>query len=341
MFDIQSDQLEQPEAFVMPSYDVQLAEFKSRIITHLQELAPELVEAVEETLQNPYELGTIIVEGAVKTLRDYIRSEDYKATQMLAYWAKDSNLDAKLSELGLKRQIIEAGDPNAYPPVEPKMESDEDALQRYMLAPFGLSTAGTNLGYRFHAMTLNERPIITVEKPAPNVVILKHEFPNEASTSKVKDARVKARVNGQGNRDGKIDMWVLSRETPSGMATQELLDEVYAYIGGRDDIIQETDELFVNSASIVEYQHIVTLYATNSPVGTVDKNSVITKLQEYADSAHQLKGKIEESMVKFIGHSFYGVTKVVSNISTDGIVCDVHEAPYCTSITVDIIYDSA
>ncbi|QXM18743.1 baseplate J protein [Vibrio phage ST2-1pr] len=341
MFDIQNDKLEQPEAFVMPAYDVQLAEFKSRIIEHLKVIKPELVEAVEQTLQNPFELGTIITEGAVKTLRDYIRSENYKSTQMLAYWSKGSNLDAKLADLGLKRQVIEAGDPNAYPPVDPVMESDEDALQRYMLAPFGLSTAGTNLGYRFHAMTLHERPKITVEKPEPNVVILRHEFPTEASTSKVKDVRLKARRNEVGDKNAKIDMWVLSRENDRGEASQGLQDEVKSYIAGRDDIIQETDELYVHSAEIVEYQHVVTLYATNTPMGTVDKDKVKESLQKYADSVHQLKGKVEESMVKFIGHGYYGVTKVVSNIPAEGVVCDIHQAPYCTNITVDVEYDSA
>ena len=339
MFDVQQDKLATPEALVMPPFEEMLAEVITITIAHYEKHQPELVDSITETLKNPFELSAIIAENSVKTVRNYIRNGNHQALQMFAYWAKGSNLDTKLSDMGLKRQVISEGDDSQYPPVPPVMESDEDALQRYMLSPFSFSTGGTNKGYRFHALTLNERPVITVSKPMPNQVTLTYTFPEISSTSKVKDAQLKARRNEIGDKNAEIDFWFLSRETEEGIPSAELLAVADEYLN-RDDIAKETDVLFMNPAEIVRYPLTVNLYGENTPIGNIDKATAESALRQYVDQMHQLKGRIDYSYVDYICHKVPGVKRATSSIPLDGIVCGIHQAPYCTSIEVMVHYES-
>lgn len=339
MFDVQQDKLATPEALVLPSFETMFADIKAGVIAHYQEHQPELVDSITTTLENPFELATIISENATKTVRNYVRNGNAQALQMFAYWAKGSNLDAKLSDMGLKRQIITPADHEQYPPVPAVMESDEDALQRYMLSPFSFANGGTNKGYRFHALTLNERPVITVSKPAPNQVTLTYTFPENTETSRVKDAQCRARVKPDGDKNGEIDFWFLSRDNDNGTTPQDLLNIADAYLN-RDDIAQETDVLYMNSGEIVNYSLTVKLYGKNTPTGIINKQDAIDALTQYTAAAHKLGGRIDYSYIDYICHQIPGVTRSTSSVPLDGFVCDVSQAPYCSHIDVQVIYES-
>lgn len=333
MFDVDKTKIAVPNAAMVPSFDDLKSDFVDQIVADLEVSNPTLSEAIRTTLNNPAEFGTVIIEGAVRVLQDRYRYVNYQALQMLAIWAKGSNLDAKLSDRGLERNVIDAGDANAYPPIEPTYESDESALQRYMLWPYSLATTGTRLGYRFHALTLNERPEMSIEKPNETQVVVTYTFPNTSAGALIKDARVRSR----GDSTGKVDIYLLGYESDNGEVSESTLAKVLAYLN-RDDIAQETDLLYANKAEIVEYSLNITLYGTTQPGGTINESTALETLQSYVDDRHKLNSRISVSNVYSICESVPGVTRASINLAED-IVCDYKQAPYCTAINLVIEYE--
>lgn len=333
MFDVDSTKVAKPEATAVPLFDDLKSDFVNQIVADIELTNPEMAAAIRTTLNNPAEFGTVIVEGAVRVLQDRYRYVNDQALQMLALWARDSNLDAKLSDRGLIRNVIDEGDSNAYPVIEPTYESDEDALRRYMLWPYSLATTGTRLGYRFHALSLNDRPEMSIEKLNETQVVVTYTFSNDTDTTKIKDARVK----GRGVNTGQVDLYLLSYESANGEASQNTIDTALKYLN-RDDIAQETDQLFGHSAEIVEYQLNVTLYGTTQPGGTINQEEADKTLADYVDSRHKLESRISVSNVYSICEEVPGVTRAEINLTED-IVCDYKQAPYCTSINVTVKYE--
>lgn len=333
MFDVDATKIAVPEATAVPSFDDLKSDFVNEIVAELEVSNPTMAEAIRTTLNNPAEFGTVIVEGAVRVLQDRYRYINDLALQMLALWARDSNLDAKLSDRGLVRNVIDPGDPNAYPVIEPTYESDEDALRRYMLWPFSLATTGTRLGYRFHALSLDNRPEMAIDKPNETQVVVTYTFSEESNGTLIKDARAR----GRGANTGQVDVYFLSYKTENGEASAETINTALAYLN-RDDIAQETDQLFGHSAEIIEYALNVTLYGTTQPGGTIDKDEALTILQDYADERHKLESRISVSNVYAICEEVPGVTRAAINLTQD-VVCDYKQAPYCTSINVTVVYE--
>lgn len=333
MFDVDATKIAVPEATAVPSFDDLKSDFVNKIVAELEVSNPTMAEAIRTTLNNPAEFGTVIVEGAVRVLQDRYRYVNDQALQMLALWARDSNLDAKLSDRGLVRNVIDPGDPNAYPVIEPIYESDKDALRRYMLWPFSLATTGTRLGYRFHALSLDNRPEMAIEKPNDTQVVVTYTFPKESNGILIKDASVR----GRGANTGEVDVYFLSHESENGEASQETINKGLSYLN-RDDIAQETDKLFGHSAEIIEYTLNVTLYGTTQPGGIIDDDEAITILQDYANERHKLESRISVSNVYSICEDVPSVTRAAINLSED-VVCDYKQAPYCTSINVTVVYE--
>ncbi|MGL6027369.1 MAG: baseplate J/gp47 family protein [Vibrio sp.] len=333
MFDVDKTKIAAPDATAVPSFDDLKSNFVDQIVAELEVSNPTLAEAIRTTLNNPAEFGTVIVEGAVRVLQDRYRYVNDQALQMLAVWARGSNLDAKLADRGLERNVIDAGDASAYPPVSPTYESDEAALQRYMLWPYSLATTGTRLGYRFHSLTLGERPKMSVDKPSPTQVVVTYTLSDSGASALVKDASVRSR----GGRDGTVDVYVLSYESDSGEASSDTLGKVLAYLN-RDDIAQETDLIYIHSAEIVDYQLDITLYGSTRPGGTISESEALQTLQSYAADRHKLNSRISVSNVYAICDSVPGVARSVINLSED-IVCDHRQAPHCSAINVAVIYE--
>ncbi|HBC3457089.1 TPA: baseplate J/gp47 family protein [Vibrio parahaemolyticus] len=333
MLDINTNTIAVPEAEVVPSFDDLKSEFVNQIVADIETSNPDLAAAIRESLNNPAEFGTVIVEGAVRVLQDRYRYVNDQALQMLAIWARDSNLDAKLSDRGLTRKVIDPGDPDAYPVIEPTYESDDEARQRFMLWPYSLATTGTRLGYRFHALSIDERPDITIDKTSDTELVVTYTFTDDSNSTLIKDAKVK----GRGSNSGQVDVYLLSYESDNGVASQATIDTCLAYLN-RDDIAQETDELFGHSADIVEYALSVTVYGSTQPGGLINQADVEAALQAYADERHKLETRISVSNVYAICEEVVGVNRAEIDLAAD-IVCDHTQAPYCTSINVTVNYE--
>jgi phage-related baseplate assembly protein len=131
---------------------------------------------------------------------------------------------------------------------------NDSALRGRVVASFDAkSTAGASGTYRLFAMSASgDVKDVQVVSPAP----------------------------------GAITIYVLSA-LPSGLASAELIDTVSAAVNA-DHIRPMNDVVTVMSASIVEYQIDVTIYVFSGPDSQTIKQSVIDKLQAYADETETL-----------------------------------------------------
>lgn len=327
MFIPGQNKLAAPDAVVVPPFEQQLQKFKIIVIDHIAQTDPAMAQQVAETLNNKAELSTKLVEACTVVLQTRIREVNEDALQMFAYWAEGNNLDVKVSDLGLKRQTISPGDPNAFPQVPPTMESDDALKLRYWLAPYSFSNAGPRLGYKYHAMTLGERPTVTVESPEAGKIVVTYQISTDTQASKVKDA------SGVKVGAGKVKVPVLSREG-NGTASPELLAAVSAYFE-RDDVAPTTDEVEPASAEILPYTIHAIAYINRGPDAAIAEASARQALANYANQQHRLKALIDPGKVKHVLYSL-GAEKVDLQHPAEEIQASELQAPFCTDIHVEI-----
>ena len=327
MFIPGQNQLAKPEVVAVPPFEKQLERFKALVVEHIAVTDPATAEQVAVTLNNEAELTTKIVEACTIVLQTRIREVNEDALQMFAYWSEGSNLDAVVSDLGLERQTISEGDPDAFPPVPAAMESDDQLRLRYFLAPFGFSSAGPGLGYKYHAITLGERPVISVETPSERKVVVTYEFDDSGFAGSVKDA------TGVRTDAGKVSVPILSRDG-DGTPSDELVSAVERFFE-RDDAAPCTDEITVSKAVVVPYTIRAVAYISKGPDESVIREQITPQLKAYADEQHRLKGFIEPGMIEHLlrqaGAQRPEIIEPVGNIETA-----YNEAPYCQSIELEI-----
>lgn len=75
------------------------------------------------SLENESELLTLALEAFCVRLQTHERKYNARIKQMLAWWATGSNLDARLADMGLERQLLDPGDPAAFPPIPPVLKA--------------------------------------------------------------------------------------------------------------------------------------------------------------------------------------------------------------------------
>jgi phage-related baseplate assembly protein len=319
--------LAKPDALIVPPFEQQLKKFKDTVIAHIAKTDPVMAAQVAETLANEAELSTKIIEASTVVLQTFMRNENEQALQMFAYWAEGNNLDAKVSDLGLKRQIISPEDLAAYPPVPAVKESDEHLKLRYYLAPYGFSSAGPKLGYKFQAMALDERPVISIESPSPGKVVVTYELGAGTLAGQVKDAAAD-RIG-----PGKIQLNILSWEG-QGIPSDELMEAVEQHFS-RDDVGVATDEVTFKKAEIQTYEITGTAYINKGPDASITKASAEAALASYAESSHRLGGVVDLDYIKHLLISA-GAKKAVLTSPAAEMVCARHQAPFCLNISIEI-----
>jgi phage-related baseplate assembly protein len=178
------------------------------------------------------------------------------------------------------------------------MEENEDYRRRIQLAPQGLSVAGPEGAYIFHALSSDGRVRnATATSPAPGhvvVTILSHE--------------------GDG--------------TPS----QELLDIVAAHLA-QDGIRPLTDYVLVRAAQIEHYQVRAILFSFSGPDSTVVVTEARKRMQQYARDAHQLGRVPTHSGIEAALH-VPGVERVALATPTDDPDISKLRAYYCDDIAI-------
>lgn len=243
----------------------------------------------------------ILEVAAYRELMIRQRVNDGARAVMLAY-ATGSDLEQIAALFGVTRKLINAGDPNAVPPVPATYESDADLRYRTQLALEGLSTAGPVGSYIYHALKVEGVKDVGVQGPP--------------DTS-----------------PGDVLVTILS-ETGNGTADSNLIAAVNDALNA-EDVRPLTDQVTVQSASVQTYTVIATLYVSPGPDPEIVRQSALASMQAFVAAQHKVGADIRLSALYAALHvgGVDRVTLSAPGVTTD-LVCSAVQAPFCTSITL-------
>lgn len=334
IFNPYTDTMPEPPLLAIPSFEEELAGFKEDVLARVDALRPDDHAAVAETMENDAELVSIIIQACALRTIHRTRVMNERLRQLLLPWSRGGNLDAKAFDLyGLRRQVITKGDPSAVPPTEDVMESDEDFMIRILLAPFTWSTGGTEMAYRYHALTLGSRPKTTISTPYPGRVVVTYDFPLSSRAAEVKDARAKMAEP----ETGKINIWLLSRQG-DGIPSDDLLGYAQEYFR-RPDIPLLTDVVTLKKATNKNYAVRLKLHCQSTPWGEVDTATIEARASELAKQLHMLEGTIDPHRFSSLAYDMTTPVRVEVISPAAVITCGDGEAPFCTGVTVEAVYE--
>lgn len=227
------------------------------------------------------------------------RANESSLAVMLAY-ATDTDLDQIGANFSVQRLLIDAGDPDAIPPVPPTYESDIDYRARIQLSFEGFTTAGSKGSYIFHGLGADpDVKDIDAVSPTPGVVVV----------------------------------YVLSR-SGDGTASPELIAAVDTTLNG-EQIRPMTDQVTVQSAAIVNYTVDAELVILPGPDPSVVLEESIAAITAYAEAQRKIGYDVTLSGVYAALHQ-PGTQRVNLTSPSANLVIGEGEASYCTAITVTL-----
>lgn len=257
----------------------------------------------------------ILEVAAYRELLIRQRVNDAAQAVTLAY-ATGDDLDVLAANYNVERLVLDAGNPDAIPPVPPTYESDSEMRRRVLLAFEGLSTAGPEGGYLYHGL-----------KADPDVKDISAEGPDLAIVNG-------SLVSQNGVEPGQVRVTVLSR-TGDGTASAGLVSAVGSALSA-DDVRPLTDHVVVQGATISLYTIDAELTLYEGPDSEVVRQAAIDKAQEYADENHRLGRDITRSGLFAALHQS-GVQRVNLIAPAADIVNNSQQAAFCSSVTVTVV----
>ena len=227
------------------------------------------------------------------------RVNDAARATMLAY-ALGADLDQIGALLGVTRLEVEPADLDAVPPVAAVMESDTEFRRRIQLSLEGFSTAGPQGAYVFHALSA-DGDVLDAGATSPS--------------------------------PGNVTVSVLSR-TGSGTAGAPLLAAVDAALNA-ESVRPLTDNVTVQSASIVNFTVTAGLYTYPGPDSSVILAQAIAALDAYIESVHRIGRDVTLSGIYAALHQ-PGVQRVNLTAPSANLTISTTQASYCTARTITI-----
>lgn len=225
------------------------------------------------------------------------RINDAAHAVMLPY-SKGTDLENLGALFGVTRLLISPADNAAVPPVAAVYESDDDYRYRIQLSLEGLSTAGPEGAYIFHALSADGLVLdASAISPTP----------------------------------GEVVITVLSR-TGSGVPSSELLATVEAALSA-EGVRPLTDYVQVQAASIINYQVEATLHFFAGPDRAVIMANAQAAIEAYVAGQHRLGMDVTLSGIYAALHQ-PGVQRVDLVSPVANLVVDRQSATYCTGITL-------
>jgi len=218
------------------------------------------------------------------------------ARAVMPAYAIGPDLDNLAALLGITRLQLDPGNPDQGIP--PQFESDTDLRRRMVLAPEGYSVAGPEGAYIFHALSADGDVLdASATSPTPGIVAVT----------------------------------VLSR-TGDGTASAALLERVAAKVS--DEAVRPlTDQVIVQSATIIPYTVEAEITTFSGPDGGVVMAESRRRLDEYITASHRLGRDITLSGLYAALHA-EGVQNVKLLSPTADIIVSRTEASWCTAVSV-------
>ena len=224
------------------------------------------------------------------------------ARAVMLPFAQKADLDQLAALFGLVRQVLDPGDPDANPPVDPTYESDDRLRSRTQLAPSALSTAGPASAYRYHALNASATVSgVHVASPSP----------------------------------GQVTVTILAAilaDADDGTAPATLLATVTAALS--DETVRPMgDVLTVQSAIIVDYMITAVLTIGTGPDAAAVLTAATAAVRATAGAHHRLGAGMPRSAL-FAALHVPGVTAVnLTNPAAD-VAASAVQATYATAIQV-------
>ncbi|BCR26627.1 baseplate assembly protein [Aquipseudomonas alcaligenes] len=225
------------------------------------------------------------------------RVNDAARAVMLPY-STGNDLDNLGALFGVQRLMLSPAVPAAIPPIAAVYEGDNDFRYRIQLSLEGLSTAGPEGAYIYHALSAD---------------------------GQVLDASATSPTPGQ------VVITVLSRQG-SGVPSAQLLATVLAKLSD-ESVRPLTDFIQVQAATVVPYQVTATLYFYAGPDREVIMANARAALQAYTDAQHRLGLDVTLSGIYAALHQ-PGVQRVDLTSPTANLVLNRQSASYCTAINL-------
>lgn len=290
---IDLSRLPAPEIIESLSFEQLLAEIRADFLRRHPQAA--------ETIDLESEPVTKLLESAAYFALNKRQQFQEDARSLLLAYASGSTLDhIGITYYDTERLTLQPADPSANPPAEAVMESDQDYKRRIMLAMDSPSTAGSENGYRYHALSAHED---------------------------VKD------VTAINRYAGIVQVTVLSRKG-SGQASPELINTVQAATSA-ERARPLNDQVQVQSATIRAYTVKAALELRSGPDPVVVQQEAARAARDYTESRHALG---EDIVKDALAAAMYvqGVERVTLTSPAQDIECSDVEAPWCESVEVSI-----
>ncbi|MBS3958290.1 MAG: baseplate J/gp47 family protein [Xanthomonadaceae bacterium] len=218
---------------------------------------------------------------------------------LLAYSA-GADLDQIAANFNVQRLVLVPANPNTIPPTPAVLEPDDDLRRRVQLAFEGLSTAGPEGAYVFHALGAHPDVLdASATSPTPGVVTVS----------------------------------VLSR-VGNGAPAAPVLAAVAATLAD-DDVRPLTDQVSVVAAEIVDFTVAASLTLYPGPDSAVVLAEANARLTDYLARSRRLGRDVTRSGVFAALHG-EGVQNVVLTQPAADVVVTPTQAAFCTARTVTV-----
>ena len=242
-------------------------------------------------------LAKLLQSAAYTAMHLRQRVNDAARSVMLAY-ATGRDLDHLAALFNVVRLEIGPANTQATPPVNAKMEDDGKLRARVQMALEGVSSAGSISAYRYHGLSADGQvKDIGVDSPKP----------------------------------GQVRISVLSK-TANGAADASLLVKVREKLTA-EKVRPLTDTVTVQGADIRAYAISAKLHIGPGPDKEVVRKAADKAARAYSGAQHKLGADIRLSALYAALH-LSGVEQVTLTAPASDLVCQAHQAPWCTGVSV-------
>ena len=314
---IELSQLPPPDVIKPLDFETILAEAKAEYVERYPEFSAELES-------DP--IMKLLETQAAREMRIRAMVNDEARAVLLAF-AKGNDLDHLGANFSVLRRQIDAGDPDATPPIDPTYEDDPTFLRRIQLSPEALSVAGSRGGYIFNALSAGETPeTMEVESPEPGTLVVIYKFSPEGISGLIKDA------DAYKTQAGSLDVVIMGWDG-SGVPTSETLQTVEGYLSG-DYVRPMCDGPTIRPVEPIEYNLDIILEVQDGPEAPIILSAAQAAVEAYTVAQHKIGRRITASSLDAAA-TVSGVEKV-RLIGFFEIAPARHQTAYCTSITIGV-----